>query len=135
MNVLTACTWAWKGNANRVRGVLTELKASNRHVNNVPPVEPPSNLELPALRNARCQSAFQVIKCHLLNNHMYNISVLLIHLTASDNVFAGTYLNATQNSCISCKKGTYQPATQQTNCLPCPPNMSTKTMAAVSILY
>ncbi|XP_050541159.1 sushi, von Willebrand factor type A, EGF and pentraxin domain-containing protein 1 [Daktulosphaira vitifoliae] len=44
----------------------------------------------------------------------------------------GFYLNTTQNSCISCKKGTYQPATQQTSCLPCPPNMSTKTVSATS---
>lgn len=44
----------------------------------------------------------------------------------------GTYLNGTQNSCIACKKGTYQPDSQQTMCLPCPPNMSTKGTSAVS---
>ncbi|XP_071439306.1 uncharacterized protein uif isoform X2 [Hetaerina americana] len=38
----------------------------------------------------------------------------------------GTYLNGTQNSCVACKKGTYQPDGQQTTCLPCPPNTSTK---------
>jgi hypothetical protein len=67
MNVPTACTWASKENANRVQGALTELKASNRHANNVPAVEPPSNRVLPALKNARCQFAYQVIKCYLLN--------------------------------------------------------------------
>lgn len=44
----------------------------------------------------------------------------------------GTYLNGTQNSCIACKKGTYQPDSQQTMCLPCPPNTSTKGTSAVS---
>lgn len=45
----------------------------------------------------------------------------------------GTYLNGTQNSCIPCKKGTYQPESQQTTCISCPPNMSTKGTAAVSV--
>lgn len=44
----------------------------------------------------------------------------------------GTYLNGTLNSCVACKKGTYQPSSQQTTCLPCPPNTSTKGTAAVS---
>jgi len=43
----------------------------------------------------------------------------------------GTFLNGTQNSCISCKKGTYQPDPQQTTCIACPPNTSTKGAAAV----
>ncbi|XP_072154980.1 uncharacterized protein uif isoform X2 [Bemisia tabaci] len=44
----------------------------------------------------------------------------------------GTYLNGTLNSCVACKKGTYQPSSQQTTCLPCPPNTSTKGTAATS---
>ncbi|KAK6617037.1 hypothetical protein RUM44_005394 [Polyplax serrata] len=44
----------------------------------------------------------------------------------------GTYLNGTQNSCIACKKGTYQPDSQQTMCLPCPPNTSTKGTSSIS---
>ena len=44
----------------------------------------------------------------------------------------GSFLNASLNTCITCKKGTYQPASQQTACLPCPPNTSTKTSGAVS---
>ncbi|XP_026678835.1 uncharacterized protein LOC103508436, partial [Diaphorina citri] len=44
----------------------------------------------------------------------------------------GTYLNGSLNSCIPCKKGTYQPASQQTKCLQCPPNTSTKKQAATS---
>ncbi|KAI5692644.1 hypothetical protein M8J75_014204, partial [Diaphorina citri] len=43
-----------------------------------------------------------------------------------------TYLNGSLNSCIPCKKGTYQPASQQTKCLQCPPNTSTKKQAATS---
>ncbi|XP_054265760.1 uncharacterized protein LOC128988471 [Macrosteles quadrilineatus] len=38
----------------------------------------------------------------------------------------GSFLNTSMNSCVSCKKGTYQPSAQQTLCLPCPPNTSTK---------
>lgn len=45
----------------------------------------------------------------------------------------GTFLNGTQNSCIPCKKGTYQPDPQQTICIACPPNTSTKGTAAVCI--
>jgi Tyrosine-protein kinase ephrin type A/B receptor-like len=44
----------------------------------------------------------------------------------------GTYLNGTMNQCIECKKGFYQSESQQTSCMPCPPNHSTKTTAAVS---
>lgn len=47
----------------------------------------------------------------------------------------GTYLNGTLNSCGPCKKGYYQPDSQQTSCIACPPNTSTKTTAAVSFLY
>lgn len=43
----------------------------------------------------------------------------------------GTYLNGTVNVCIECGKGFYQPEQQQTFCIPCPPNHSTKTSAAV----
>jgi hypothetical protein len=43
----------------------------------------------------------------------------------------GTFLNGTQNTCIPCKKGTYQPDPQQTTCIACPPNTSTKGAAAV----
>lgn len=45
---------------------------------------------------------------------------------------AGTFLNGSLNSCIPCKKGTYQPASQQTKCLQCPPNTSTKKQASTS---
>lgn len=44
----------------------------------------------------------------------------------------GTHLNGTLNECIQCKKGTYQSEPQQTFCIPCPPNTSTKGPAAVS---
>lgn len=44
----------------------------------------------------------------------------------------GTYLNGTQNLCLPCKKGYYQPSSQQTTCLPCPPNTSTKNVSAIS---
>lgn len=44
----------------------------------------------------------------------------------------GTYLNGSQNLCIECRKGYYQPESQQTSCIACPPNHSTKTTAAVS---
>lgn len=44
----------------------------------------------------------------------------------------GTYLNGTLNSCIPCKKGWYQPESQQTTCIACPPNTSTKGTAATS---
>lgn len=44
----------------------------------------------------------------------------------------GTYLNATINVCIECHKGFYQPESQQTSCIPCPPNHSTKNTAATS---
>jgi hypothetical protein len=44
----------------------------------------------------------------------------------------GTYLNGTLNSCIPCKKGFYQSESQQTTCIPCPPNTSTKSTAATS---
>lgn len=43
----------------------------------------------------------------------------------------GTYLNETINVCIECKKGFYQTDSQQTSCIPCPPNHSTKITAAV----
>ncbi|KAL7042588.1 hypothetical protein ACKWTF_001212 [Chironomus riparius] len=44
----------------------------------------------------------------------------------------GTYLNATINVCIECRKGYYQPESQQTSCIPCPVNHSTKNTAATS---
>ncbi|KAK5649547.1 hypothetical protein RI129_000576 [Pyrocoelia pectoralis] len=44
----------------------------------------------------------------------------------------GHYLNGTLNNCIPCKKGWYQPNSQQTQCLPCPPNRSTKGIASTS---
>nr|XP_022919679.1 sushi, von Willebrand factor type A, EGF and pentraxin domain-containing protein 1 isoform X1 [Onthophagus taurus] len=44
----------------------------------------------------------------------------------------GTYLNGTLNSCEECKKGWYQPESQQTTCLPCPPNTSTKGPGAIN---
>lgn len=44
----------------------------------------------------------------------------------------GTYLNSTLNMCIECPKGTYQSETQQTSCVSCPPNHSTKNPGAVS---
>lgn len=47
----------------------------------------------------------------------------------------GTFLNGTLNSCVQCKKGYYQPESQQTSCVACPPNTSTKTTAAVSIFH
>lgn len=104
----------------------------------------PACQQCPAGRTTKQSGASSIEECSLpvcvpgnkiLPIQYYNNVVWNLHLTESDNVIAGTYLNTTQNSCISCKKGTYQPATQQTICLPCPPNMSTKTVAAVSILY
>lgn len=47
----------------------------------------------------------------------------------------GTYLNGTLNECMECKKGTYQSESQQTFCIPCPPNTSTKGTAAVSFVF
>ncbi|XP_012280254.1 sushi, von Willebrand factor type A, EGF and pentraxin domain-containing protein 1 [Orussus abietinus] len=44
----------------------------------------------------------------------------------------GTYLNGTLNKCLDCKKGTYQSEPQQTSCISCPPNTSTKGPAATS---
>ncbi|EZA50646.1 Sushi, von Willebrand factor type A, EGF and pentraxin domain-containing protein [Ooceraea biroi] len=44
----------------------------------------------------------------------------------------GTHLNGTLNECVECKKGTYQSEPQQTFCIPCPPNTSTKGPAATS---
>ncbi|XP_058454733.1 uncharacterized protein LOC131432461 isoform X2 [Malaya genurostris] len=44
----------------------------------------------------------------------------------------GTYLNGTVNVCIDCGKGFYQPEQQQTFCIQCPPNHSTRTIAAIS---
>ncbi|XP_063243609.1 sushi, von Willebrand factor type A, EGF and pentraxin domain-containing protein 1 isoform X2 [Bacillus rossius redtenbacheri] len=44
----------------------------------------------------------------------------------------GTFLNGSQNSCVPCGKGTYQPEPQQTSCLACPPDTSTNYTAAVS---
>ncbi|XP_059477749.1 uncharacterized protein LOC132198041 isoform X1 [Neocloeon triangulifer] len=38
----------------------------------------------------------------------------------------GTYLNGTLNTCVDCKKGTFQPDSQQTSCVACPPNTSTQ---------
>lgn len=43
----------------------------------------------------------------------------------------GFYLNGTLNNCIPCKKGYYQPEYQQTSCVACPPNTSTKGTATV----
>lgn len=47
----------------------------------------------------------------------------------------GSHLNGTLNECVECKKGTYQPEAQQTSCIPCPPNTSTKGPSAVSVYY
>ncbi|XP_028131495.1 sushi, von Willebrand factor type A, EGF and pentraxin domain-containing protein 1 isoform X2 [Diabrotica virgifera virgifera] len=44
----------------------------------------------------------------------------------------GTYLNGTLNRCDECKKGFYQSEYQQTSCIPCPPNTSTKGPAGTS---
>lgn len=44
----------------------------------------------------------------------------------------GTYLNGTLNLCVECKKGFYQSEPQQTSCIACPPNHSTKTVGATS---
>ncbi|XP_073822904.1 sushi, von Willebrand factor type A, EGF and pentraxin domain-containing protein uif isoform X2 [Musca autumnalis] len=44
----------------------------------------------------------------------------------------GTYLNTTINMCEECRKGYYQPETQQTSCIQCPPNHSTKITGATS---
>ena len=44
----------------------------------------------------------------------------------------GHYLNASINACTECLTGFYQPEQQQTECLPCPPNTSTKRAGAVA---
>ncbi|XP_055681349.1 sushi, von Willebrand factor type A, EGF and pentraxin domain-containing protein 1 isoform X2 [Lutzomyia longipalpis] len=44
----------------------------------------------------------------------------------------GTYLNGSMNMCVECEKGFYQPESQKTSCIPCPPNHSTNTTAATS---
>jgi len=44
----------------------------------------------------------------------------------------GNYLNASINACTKCNTGFYQPEQQQTECLPCPPNTSTKRTGAVA---
>uniref|UniRef100_A0A182Y3Y1 Notch n=1 Tax=Anopheles stephensi TaxID=30069 RepID=A0A182Y3Y1_ANOST len=42
----------------------------------------------------------------------------------------GTYLNGTLNVCVECRKGFYQSEYQQTSCIPCPPNHTTRSTAA-----
>ncbi|XP_055387901.1 uncharacterized protein LOC129616312 isoform X2 [Condylostylus longicornis] len=44
----------------------------------------------------------------------------------------GSYLNGTINQCIECRKGYYQSESQQTSCIACPPNHSTKNTGATS---
>lgn len=44
----------------------------------------------------------------------------------------GTYLNGSMNLCVQCKKGFYQPESQQTSCIACPPNHSTKNIGAMN---
>lgn len=44
----------------------------------------------------------------------------------------GTFLNTSLNTCMPCKKGTYQSNAQQTSCIPCPPNTSTKGISSTS---
>lgn len=39
----------------------------------------------------------------------------------------------TLNTCVQCKKGTYQNEMEQTSCIPCPINTSTRDAGAVSI--
>ncbi|GBP19642.1 Fibropellin-1 [Eumeta japonica] len=43
---------------------------------------------------------------------------------------AGSYLNETLNTCIQCKRGTYQSEAQQKACIPCPVNTSTRDRGA-----
>ncbi|OXA46315.1 Signal peptide, CUB and EGF-like domain-containing protein 2 [Folsomia candida] len=38
----------------------------------------------------------------------------------------GSYLNTTDNRCVHCERGTYQPEEQQTICIACPADTSTK---------
>lgn len=47
-------------------------------------------------------------------------------------LISGSYLNVTLNTCIQCRKGTYQSEGQQTVCVPCPINTSTRGPGAVS---
>ncbi|XP_022825719.1 sushi, von Willebrand factor type A, EGF and pentraxin domain-containing protein 1 isoform X1 [Spodoptera litura] len=44
----------------------------------------------------------------------------------------GSYLNVTLNTCVQCRKGTYQSEAQQTVCVPCPINTSTRGPGATS---
>ncbi|KAK9881868.1 hypothetical protein WA026_018067 [Henosepilachna vigintioctopunctata] len=44
----------------------------------------------------------------------------------------GSYLNATINNCIQCRQGFYQPESQQSSCITCPPNTSTNGTGATS---
>lgn len=44
----------------------------------------------------------------------------------------GSYLNGTLNMCVECPKGYYQSESQQTTCIICPPNHSTKNTGATA---
>ncbi|ODN06404.1 Fibropellin-1 [Orchesella cincta] len=46
---------------------------------------------------------------------------------------AGSYLNTTANRCQLCDRGTYQSDSQQTKCITCPADTSTKTSGATKI--
>lgn len=44
----------------------------------------------------------------------------------------GNYLNATTNKCVPCGQGFYQDEQQQTECIRCPPDTSTKSLGSKS---
>lgn len=47
------------------------------------------------------------------------------------SIVAGYFLDTSKNTCFGCELGTYQPSAQQTQCLPCPPNTSTRVIKSV----